>query len=806
MNGLWKLALLVVFLIAVGCASSSGGRKLPFWEVPPSEHPPTTDMEVEVFPRHPRCVFRPADRDAPGRTAEEVRMLYETDRTFKAIFDKAVDAKGRSRARHPAALAAVWIVTGDRRHAEAAIDKMLERPLSRSGEPYYSKVWFYALAYDWLHGYPGFTDAKKRKIVAKIKERLGTELDDLDGTGMAVWHGRNQAANGAMIAALGIAEHLDQETLRRATAHYIDAIRALQYTEGWPEGASYWIYNRAGPYAIGADCVMTALGTDTIAGIPIREVMKKIGYWSIYQYAPNGVFEPYGDSSGSLMLGHTGWWTVSVDYYARLSRDPGVMAAGDYLRNRSPRPYGRRPYYWHIALTYDPSVRPKEGYNPAKPELWMREHLPQAMLFGRDSMGVAFFRGTWGERGETYASFKAGDMLAHHDHYDTGHFSIQRWGVLAPQTGIYSVGYWSDHRLGYALQTVSANSLLVLAPGETCGYLRGRKRDGREVWDKLAGGQRVIRPTGFWCASVKHYHEIQDAGPHLERATITAWESIPDEHDYLAADITAAYNSTRWAEPGSAAKVELVTRQFLYLRPQQAFVIYDRVNTTKPSYLPKFLLHHLSKPYTPHEQLLAGKGTENGVLETGDRVLLSHHKRGMLAHYVLLPEKARALKIGGPDYQCYVETDGDPSDGFDGDNLTVEKKHKPLKMRRTSHVGFWRTETEPAEPGKQTRFLNVLLPRLIEDEEPLPQVARLDVGDGAHAARIGDTVAVFARRAEPLESVTVAGAEGARCLLLDARPGAAYRVGGQTLTASDEGVLAIDALPAAETTIRLAER
>ena len=46
------------------------------------------------------------------------------------------------------------------------------------------------------------TKEKRESILAKIFERLETELADLDETGMALWHGRNQAANGTMIAAL----------------------------------------------------------------------------------------------------------------------------------------------------------------------------------------------------------------------------------------------------------------------------------------------------------------------------------------------------------------------------------------------------------------------------------------------------------------------------------------------------------------------------------------------------------------------------------------------------------------------------
>jgi len=765
-------------------------REPPFWELSPQQHPPTTKRKLTVYPRHPRLVFRPKDNPGLGLTFEERRTLYKTDPTFKAIFEKALQVKLDRQ--HPAMLAAVWIVTGDDRYANAAIDTMLARKLGKSGEPYYTRVWSYALAYDWLHHHPAFTESKKKKVVARIIERIKTELDDLDDEGMAVWHGRNQAANGVMIAALGVAEHLDAKTLRRATAHYIDALRALQYSEGWPEGASYWIYNRAGPYPLAADCVMTATGLETIDGIPIREVMRKIGLWQIYQYAPNGTFEPYGDSSGSLRLGHTGWWLLTADHYARLSRDPALMAGADYFRNRSPHPYGRRPYYWHVAFTYDPGMRPKKGYDPATPERWMRKHMPQAMLFGRDSMGVAFFRGRWGDPNEVYASFKAGDFMAHHDHYDAGHFSIQAFGgLLAPQTGLYSVGYWSDHRLGYTVQTVSANSLLVMAPGETAANLRHRRRDKKPVWKWLSGGQRVIRPTGFNCCSVKHYVEQLNAGPHLERATITAFESVPGEYDYIAADITAAYNSTRWAEPATVAKVSLVTRQFLYLRDAKAFVIYDRINTTDKKYVPKFVLHHLGKPLTLTERLVAGKELRNGIVETDERGLVTRHKGGLLAHHVLSPDKARVLKIGGPDYYCYVEKDGDQANGFNGVNLGLGRKAYD-KERKTAQLGRWRTEVEPADPTTTTRFLNVLFVLSAEGKPPGGPKAAYKTGrEGpVEILTVGDTVVCVAREPKPVTEMTLQEVVlGRQLLLLDAVPGGTYQVGRRKVTASREGVL-----------------
>lgn len=752
----------------------------------------STDPELHLYPNHPRLVFRPARDRGFGRSFEDVRKLYRSDQTFRSIFDKALTQELPKQ--QPAMLAASWVVTGEDRYAEAAVHALLENPISRSGGGGYSNIWSFGLAYDWLYHHPALTPEKREKAAARIIERLETELAGLDQASMALWHGRNQAANNAMVGALAVGDLPGQAlSLRRALKHYAIALHAIDFSEGWPEGASYWIYNRAGPYAVTADCVLTALGLDRVDGVSIREAMRKIGLWSVYQYAPNGMFEPYGDSAGSLRLGETGWWEVTVDYFAKLSRDPLVMAGGDYFRNQSPSPYGRRPLYWYVAMSYDPSVRPRRGYDPAKPELWMRRHMPQAKLFGRESMGVAFFRGEWGNPDELYATFKAGDLLAHHDHYDTGHFSIQRGGLLAPQTGLYGPGggYYGRHRLGYAIQTVSANSLLILAPGETAAALRNQKDP---VWTALSGGQRVIRPTGFDCIDLDHFQRMRNSGPHLERADITAFESVPGQFDYIAADITAAYNSTRWAEPGNTAKVSLVTRQFLYLRPEEAFVVYDRVETTRPEYLPKFLLHHLAKPRTESEKLLSGNGVEDGILETADRELLSSHQRGILSHRVLLPAQARTLKVGGPNYNCYVEEDGDPSDGFDGVNL---EGGDPLQPRPTAQLGLWRTEVEPSTPGTSHRFLNVLLPRLESSGGALPEVEVVDAGAGAYAARVGSTVVVFAREAKPLDEINLKVKSPGRLILLDAALDRQYRVGNRRVHASREGVLSTGLPPGA---------
>ncbi len=748
--------------------------------------PPAPVETVTVLSRHPRLVFKPEGSTAPGRTFAEMRAQYAQDPEFRKIFDKALS--GADRMKNPAGLAAFWVVTREDRYAQGAINLLMSAPISKSGPGEYSDIWAFAMAWDWLYDHPLFTGAMREAAAARIQERLVSELAHLDDNWMAMWHGRSQAANGAMMAALAIGDRPGGDAnLQRAAAHYAEGLRAYDFSEGWPEGPSYWIHNRAAPFLMAADCFLSATGREQLAGIGIRSVMRKIGLWTLYQYTPAGTFEPYGDAGYSGKLGTIGYWEMSMDYAAKLTRDASLMAGGDYFRLRSPNPYAGRGLSWYVALSYDPSARPATGYDPAKPELWLRTHLPQSMLFGRDSLGVAFFRGDWGDRDELYASFKAGDLLAHHDHYDAGTFSIQRGGELTGLTGVYNGNsYTGVYRLGYAVQSVASNCLLILAPGESSARVRQLSKG---EWDSLSGGQRVISPTGFSADSVAHYKFQLANGPHLERADITAFASAPGDFDFIAADLTAAYNSTRYAEPGSAAKVRNVTRQFLYLRKEEAFVVHDRVETTNPAYLPKFLLHGFSKPESPHERLLAGDSAEDGILESNDRRMVTTHERGRLTQVAVLPKAARFLKVGGPHYRGYVEKDGDQANGFNGVNL---ESAAPPRATDSKQPGVWRTELEPTIPGERTQFLNVLLPRLTDDARALPAVENWEAGDGADAARVGETVVVFSRDGGALDGMRLRGNGAKRCLVMDARRGGEYHVNGRAVKASAEGVLAFD--------------
>jgi hypothetical protein len=108
---------------------------------------------------------------------------------------------------------------------------------------------------------------------------------------------------------------------------------------------------------------------------------------------------------------------------------------------------------------------------------------------------------------------------------------------------------------------------------------------------------------------------------------------------------------------------------------------------------------------------------------------------------------------------------------------------------------LWRTEIEPTGSTGSTRFLNVLIPRLKKDQGREPEVEPIAAGSGVDAVRVGDSIAVFAHDAEPIREVKLNGGGASKCILLDAVPGATYRVGKREWKASSEGVLYATELP-----------
>jgi heparin/heparan-sulfate lyase len=182
--------------------------------------------------------------------------------------------------------------------------------------------------------------------------------------------------------------------------------------------------------------------------------------------------------------------------------------------------------------------------------------------------------------------------------------------------------------------------------------------------DKGAGGGQR------WGAPAPGETELpipNDGGQNeLIGSRVVAFETT-DDYSYAAGDATKAYSSE---------KCRLALRQFVFVHPDW-FVVFDRLESTRPEYRKTFLIHTATEP------IIQG------------RTWSAAQEQGRLFTRTILPERVEITKIGGPGKQFWV----------DGHNFAMPNNTPP---DTTQLLGQWRVEVSPAKPAERTLFLHLL--------------------------------------------------------------------------------------------------
>jgi MYXO-CTERM domain-containing protein len=245
--------------------------------------------------------------------------------------------------------------------------------------------------------------------------------------------------------------------------------------------------------------------------------------------------------------------------------------------------YPGNSQFWK-ALYYDDS---KDG--TATP----RSTLPTAAWLSQQAADVAVMRSGWGPN-DAFVWVSCGDYFGAHGHDEAGAFQVFRYKMLSGSDGTYdnfdSV-HWDDY---YSQHSVHANTLAVYQPSEffpTSQTLNGHP----SVND---GGQRPLRrlKNGTACndPTLAAYKANKTSCSYFETGTLQTFEHATC-HDYVACDVTQAYQNPTVTTDGNTAKVDQVDRQFVYLRPD-LLVVFDRVDSLDASYQKRFLLHAINAP------------------------------------------------------------------------------------------------------------------------------------------------------------------------------------------------------------------
>jgi hypothetical protein len=278
---------------------------------------------------------------------------------------------------------------------------------------------------------------------------------------------------------------------------------------------------------------------------------------------------------------------------------------------------------WKMALLFDAS---KNAAAVA------RSTLPTGRWMSQNAQDVASLRSGWGPD-DVFVYMTCGDYFGPHQHIESGSFQIARDGILTGPTGYYD-NYGSTHWYNYYSQhSVHANTLAIVQPGElfpneqtdSCG-------SSPEVNE---GGQRPVQRDkscdSFSNPDLPTYLKHKTGIPYDETGDITAFQTSLC-FDYVGCNVTAAYSSAGYVMNGNTAKVSEVSRQLVFLHPELV-VVFDRVESTDPSYEKRFLLHDSQPGQAP---------TVNGL-----QFSITNPKGAQLFGQTLLPSGATLNVVPG---------------------------------------------------------------------------------------------------------------------------------------------------------------
>ena len=646
---------------------------------------------------------------------------------------------------------ACWLSGGDAAQARMAVAAMLRRELAAPAQretPH--TAWEWALAFDLLSRYTGMSSAERARIADKLRDNLRAHLRLLDDEGASLWHARSTLAAQAWLLAVAIGTHApgDARRAQRAQGHFLQTVRALALTEAWPEGYSYWINNRAVVIALAGAAWVNAL-RDSEAAPLVRRALRRAALWSVYATHPDDRIEGLGDEGPRVDLKDE--TRRAIDIIAGVTGDPVLATYSAYLEAlHGPESY-YRGYRWGFLLFNDPGVPLLAGV-PRGTLVGLQRYLPRAELFGRGAMNLFIARSGWAAT-DTFVSLRAGHTFTHHGHYDAGHFTLFKGSPLAAGSGVYS-DFFAPHRLYYALRTVAKNSLLVVRPGD-------ENRPHRLLAQRVnAGGQRLVMPTGSRVRDIDHWRSQLGAGGHYEGGELLDYHYQPGEFAYVRADLTGAYDSTRFDTAGAGGKVVAVERELLYLFAEDRLLLRDKVVATQASYAKKWLLHTVQRPKLADARVVRGN-RDGGIAQGSAASVVVQNGPGRLDLLRILPRDATMRLVGGENYRYYIGGDDAASGGAAGSNFSAGAQPRPWFDNAA-----WRLEIEPRVPRLSDVFLVALSPSLGVDRSREVQALALGLsgagGDDPQAVATPGYVAVFSGgRRLPELSFTLPGEQRA---------------------------------------------
>ncbi len=505
---------------------------------------------------------------------------------------------------------------------------------------------------------------------------------------------------------------------RRVPAECIPAFDTMGGV--WAESAGHGSYGPVTvvPYAM--EAWRTATGENLFtAGKPWSFLVEE-SRWMAYVTTPHTDRIAWIDDGG----GQTGYaFARAAPMVARALGDPLAQWFTDRGKEKK---WIRYEEPWQRVASYDPTLRARSP---------KQLRLPLAYLF--KGAGHVYMRSGWGDPDATWAFFGVGPHLAGHAHDDEGHFLISRKGALVSKQGGRGHND-SDHYWG---GSIVFNIVTIYDPREKFRRNRKNENDG---------------------GLIRHVYSGK-----AERGRIVAYRH-DDRFTYAAGDVTKGYN---------AAKAKEVVRQFLYLRGryvglrpgrtngrgrEEYFVVFDRVESTRPEFAKHFMLHLPTEPALTGRAKVRVKGhvvdhegegivaTWLGLPEDSGVPALSRGRSRMFMK-TLLPARTTVTKRGGEGHEAW----GHPLEPTAQYNHSTKDRTKPP-------ICPWRLEVA-APRKKRTYFLHVF--QVADETARRMAPVKLTASGARIALKIGrpgrEWTVTFARRGAVSASVRAPGSRNA---------------------------------------------
>ena len=695
--------------------------------------------------------------------------------------------------------ALAYLVSGDESFARRAVEELrADRPTGLKGSSAYVRYLNRALAFDWLHGYPGFDEVLREQVAADLlagAQRM-LALQSLADPAQASYH--NHTVRELALAAVSLAAIEGRPSvepraapLRQQARLALDNI--LQTSElvdpqgGYHESTDYMRITWA-PLAILAEIRRTTSGED-----PARRygVFRNMGPTYLYKLLPDGSEArddddeyPHLDGLDSVVLG----------YAVHRFKDP---FAAWYLKKS-----GWLPERWTLPVLQflwdDPAVEARD------PAATSEQELPRHRWFtGIDHLVL---RSGWG-KDATWIEFACGPYFAKHDHLDAGHFVVYHKGYLAIDAGADYTDTESPHYLNQYRRTIAHNSILVYQPGERFFW-------GENKWEAANDGGQRMDSSRFW-NSVRSLEDWRRTRDLWDRARVEAVEASPGELYYARGDATQAYQPSKLAG---------FRRELGWLPSSNVLFVLDRVESTDASYRKAWLLHGVAEPAVEGAAGPPQAIGQGGTLHKGARVFTFADGGGRLRVHTLLPRAREVVVRGGAGFEFWTPGDARGGPWGSGQNWPLDPPQGgPLPSdpylrrmwqtfwggemtalspsnRRAVVPGGWRVEVSPAEPAREDLFLHAL--EIGDRDAPARVLQPIDGHRLAGAAVAEDSVLLFATERPLVEAEATIPDVATRALaLVGLDPRASYDLQltsgfapgapawTATATASDAGVL-----------------